>query len=469
MNIKIIERILHLVWLVFIFIGLSGCASTSVFMSYPAQMSLTKQDINTSQYANAQQTLAKHRDSADKILYMMERGRVSFLAQDFGSSVKDFDIVIEAMEANEEKAKITARGVLGQSASLLSNENAIPYAGEGYERVFVHHYQALNYLFKNNLEAAGVEVRRANIEQQLALRKYEEEVDQALEGQREKSILESNKSYIEKYEAMSKVAASVKNSFQNAYTFYVSGLIYEARGEFNNALIDYKKALEIYPDNKYLIAEVARLAKRLNFVDDYNKVKTKAIPNLANELNENEGKVVILYEYGYVPQKQEVQIPFSFDFQLQNLTLPTYMGGQGASPKLSVSNNGRNMAKTEPIVNVAALAAKALHEKIPTNVVRQLSRMVLRQKAKTSMDDSLLGAVVNIGHFLLNRADLRSWLTLPSVAQIAHLPVKAGKQELVLSVAGKQETVPVSIRSGRTSIIYVHYVDNRFTTTVVNI
>ncbi len=55
----------------------------------------------------------------------------------------------------------------------------------------------------------------------------------------------------------------MKHSFQNAATFYLSGVVWEMLGERNDAYIDYKKALEIFPDNLFLQADVMRLGKRL--------------------------------------------------------------------------------------------------------------------------------------------------------------------------------------------------------------
>ena len=153
---------------------LTGCATSSVLAPYPGQTDEIKKKIAAGQLKDAQQTLEEKKGSADKILYMMEKGRVSFLAKDYETSVKDFGFVLDEMEKNEEKAKITATGAVSQGSALLTNDNAIPYQGEGYERVFVHHYQALNYLFTGNLEGAGVEVRRANLEQELALKEHEE-------------------------------------------------------------------------------------------------------------------------------------------------------------------------------------------------------------------------------------------------------------------------------------------------------
>ncbi|MEI8618891.1 hypothetical protein P4S63_22420 [Pseudoalteromonas sp. B193] len=45
---------------------------------------------------------------------------------------------------------------------------------------------------------------------------------------------------------------SIKNGFQNAYTFYLSALLYQSAKQYDDAYIDYKKALAIQPNNIYL-------------------------------------------------------------------------------------------------------------------------------------------------------------------------------------------------------------------------
>lgn len=443
---------------------LTGCATSSVFVPYPAQTDTIKKEIAAGQYKAVQEDLEKSRTGADKILYMMEKGRVSFLAKDYETSVKDFAFVLDEMEKNEEKAKVTVTGTAAQGSALLTNDNAIPYRGEGYERVFVHHYQALNYLYKGDLEAAGVEVRRANLEQEIALKEYEDEVDDALENAQSKQILGNNQDYEDKLGGLTALAGRVKNSFQNAYTFYVSAIIYEARGEDGDALIDYKKALEIYPNNKYLIANVARLAKRLGMTEDYERVKDKVDPQLEKELSKGEGRVVVLYEYGYAPQKQEVMLPLIIDSQWQSIAMPTYVDGQPYAPSLRVMENGKPLADTQQIVDVSALAAKALQEKYPMIIVRQISRMVLRAQTKDASNGSLFGAVASIGHMLLNRADRRSWLTLPGDAQLAQIVMSEGNKTLTVEAAANRVTLPVQVQSGKTTLVYVSFADGKFST-----
>jgi hypothetical protein len=125
---------------------LSGCAVTSVFSPYPNQAQEFRIAIDTAKEAEALKKLDDKRNNADKILYLMERGRVGQAAGLTDGSLTDFSAVLEAMDVNEDKAKLSVTDTGAQGATLLTNDNAIPYRGEAYERVFVHHYQALNYL-----------------------------------------------------------------------------------------------------------------------------------------------------------------------------------------------------------------------------------------------------------------------------------------------------------------------------------
>lgn len=441
--------------MVFVALILGGCSASSVLKPYPSQMAATKQEIAAGQLANVQLDLDKKRESADKILYMMERGRVSQLLSDFDSSINDFSVVIDAMKEHEEKARITATGAAAQTSAIFTNDNAIPYAGEPYERVFVHNYQALNYLFKNDLEAAGVEVRRANLEQQNALRKYSDEVEDAKEGKDADKILNSNANQMSKFEALSKLAGKVKNSFQNAYTFYVSGLIYQARGEDNDAYIDFKKALEIYPDNQYIRAEVVRLAKQLHMAEDYERYSKEVDKKLVVSPKNGEGKVVILFEHDYVPEKQEIKFPLVVFDQVHTVAFPTYSANAYYYKPLTLQVAGASVGSTAQIVDVSALAAKSLSERLPMIMIRQGLRFAARDQSKQALNGSLIGAVANIGHLLLNTADRRSWLTLPAGAQIMYSIVPKGEQQLTINVSGRKQNIPVKIMPGRMTVVHV--------------
>lgn len=456
MRIPRMEPVFRLILFVSVGLVLGGCAASSIFMSYPAQMQSIKKQIQAKQYTAAQTALEAHRDDADKILYMMERGRTSQLANDKKSSIEDFKQVIKAMEASDEKAIISLTDAAAQSSALLTNDNAIPYAGEGYERVFVHQYQAMNYLFSNNLDAARVEVRRANIEQRLALNEHESELTDAEEKGRE--YAEKNKSFMNAFAAMEAVAGKVKNSFQNAYTFYASGVIYEILGKPNDAYIDYKSALEIFPDNIYVQKDVLRLARQLDMRDDYELYKKRYTFKLSKP-GKDEGELVVFFEHGFAPAKTEVSVPIFTGQQIQKVAFPIYAMQWQAPSSLRVSiEGGASIGETSPIVYVQAMAVKALQEKLPGMLTRQILRVVAK-KEMAEQAGKAGGAWVKLGADIFNivseNADRRSWLTLPNDAQILRGSLPKGEYQLRLSNGRAKGSMTVKVEPGKRTVVRV--------------
>ena len=434
---------------------LGGCASSSIFTSYPSQIQSVKLQVQAKQYKLAQTALDAHREDADKILYMMERGRVSQLANDKKSSIEDFKQVIEAMEANEDKATISLTDTAAQGSALLSNDNAIPYAGDGHERVFVHQYQAMNYLFSNDLDAARVEVKRANLEQQIALNEHESELAAAEEKGRE--FAEDNKSFMDAFSALESVAGKVKNSFQNAYTFYVSGVIYEILGNPNDAYIDYKKALEIFPDNVYVQKDVLRLAKQLGMTNDYAMYKKRYSVDLKNP-EKDEGEIVVLFEHGYAPVKTEVMVGVFTGKQVQKVAFPTYAMQWQDPSSLTVSiDGGAALGNTSPIVYVQSMAVKALQEKLPAMLTRQLLRVVAKKEMAEQVGKASpwakLGA--DIYNIVSENADRRSWLTLPNDAQLLRSYLPQGEYQLKLNNGRAAGMVKVKVEPGKRTVVRV--------------
>jgi len=440
---------------------LAGCAVTSVFIPYPIQVQGIKQDIEANQIQVATEKLDRRRLGADKVLYLMERGRTAQIGNDTSASRENYLQAKEAIAAFEQKAIINASGLGSRAASLLTNDNAIPYMGESYERVFLHHFQAMNYLFDRDLEGALVEVRRANEEQSLALRRHDKELaklEKKKQQQRDQPASQE-KRFLAEFNNLNSISARVKNSFQNAYTFYASGVIWELEGKDNDAYIDYKKALEIFPGNPYLRADVVRLGKSLGMREDLARFKkqfsVKKTPAVANG-----GELIVFYEQGFAPPKKEVRLSLYTHQGIQSIALPTYTEQWRATPGLTIKDvsNNQILGKTSPIVFVQALATKALQEHLPRTLIRQVLRVVAKHEAAKKVEENL-GPAAQFAASILNavteRADLRSWLTLPNSAQIYRGTIAAGQRNIKVSNGFGTEVVAVNIVPGKKTILRV--------------
>jgi hypothetical protein len=436
---------------------LSGCAATSVFSPYPNQAQEYRVAIDTAKEADVLKKLDDKRNNADKILYMMERGRVGQLAGLADGSLTDFSAALDAMDVNEDKAKLSLTDTSAQGASLMTNDNAIPYKGEAYERIFVHHYQALNYLDKQDLEGAGVEIRRANQYQVEAAKAHDAEIAKAEEQAQQNNVSANPDDFATQFAAMDAITGKVKSSFQNAYTFYLSGLIYEAMHQDNDAYIDYKKAIEIFPDNRYLQNDVLRLAQRLSMREDYDRY-SKQFNRAAPAAASGAGSVAILYEEGFVAAKNEISIPLPTIHGWVAVAFPIYNSPWQAPQSLAVSAGGTALGSTETIVDIHALAAKSLKEHLPGMLVRQTLRAGTKyamQKEANDRGGILAGVTTQIYNIVSERADLRSWLTLPRDAQILRGSLPSGSHTLTLSAGIQQQTTSVTVQANRITLLHV--------------
>lgn len=398
-------------------------------------------------------------DGSSAGLARLERGRIAHVKGDFGTSEEEFRHAIELSGRFDDRAKISLSAVSDQVTSIVYNDSVIDYEPAGFERVMMHHFQALNFLARGNLDSAAVEVRRANDEQERALKAHEREVAEAQKASSEKGITWSDLSNdVANALGNSKaVGNSVKNSFQNAYTFYMSGVVHELQNEPNDAFIDYKKALEIASQNRFIQRDVARLAKQLAMTDDigrYSKIFPKAFAAL-DAPKEGDVDLVVLFEDGLVPEKQAIKLPLPVPGVggLTAFAIPTYHVSVTPPQPLVVRGGTTPLGKTERICAIDALAVKDYEEKAPAMLVRQVLRTAAKGVATAAAGHygGGLGSLASSAYAVATeKADTRSWRSLPQNAQLLRAHVKPGTTlDLVHPKTGARGslTVPTGSRS----------------------
>jgi hypothetical protein len=267
------------------------------------------------------------------------------------------------------------------------------------------------------------------------------------------------------YAGMDEIAGKVKNSFQNAYTFYLSAIVYEILGKPDFAYIDYRKSLEIAPDNPYLQQDVLRLAET-QAAEDLPLLRQRFPDAPVKRPLPGEGEVILLFEDDFVPQLKEIKISLPvFDLRgrmngLVAVAFPYYPPEKSMSRQLTLSYQEREIGNSVPVADARILAMKALQEKLVPLIVRQ----VLRTSAKAVAANEAkkrLGALGEIGASLYNlvseNADLRSWVTLPAQAQIMRVALPAGRQRLSLALSGTDvgREVEIDIPENGTTILHV--------------
>ena len=442
--------------------NLSGCSTvgfSDLFTNYASQLTPVRQAITNNQLNTAKQSLPTNSEShSNYLLNQLEHARVNDLNGDKNAQ-SQFESVYQQMQVKRQKAKIQLGSSLEQSNALLTNDSVIAYTPAPYEMSMLHSYKALNYVYQNDIEGALVEVRRANKVQTDALNENQGTIDDALKAAQQQ------------YPDMGALMKDVKNGFQNAFTFYLSGLLYESSKQYDDAYIDYKKALEINPENSYLQQTILRLAKRQGFDDDYAQFE-KRFGKLKNTVN-GQGEVIVLVEQGLVPKKEEFTLRLPIftskgDARFYSVALPVYKNTPYAE-KFDKIELAEQALPLKPLVHIEALAAKTLEEQTPARVSRQVLRLVAKEKVRAELARSggdVGNILANLYNLASEQADTRSWLTLPNQISVARSFVSEGAHSLTLDA---KHSVDFTVSKQGLTLIYLTSINNYFNSHVVQL
>lgn len=444
---------------------LGGCASRwqDFFVSYSDQMVPLRNQLLLGHAAEA---LPKVRESTPGddtyVLDQLEKGRIAWLAGQDAISKQGFAAADSRLAWEDNQAQYRLSHGLDQAGSLLTNDQTMAYRAPDYERTMLHHYLALNYLQRGDAEGALVEVRRANQVQERALKARADEVRKAKEESEESEADGEMRQLMSRgAPELDRLIGQVKNGFQNAYTFYFSGVLYEAAGDLNDAWVDYQRGYQIAPDNQSLQDALLRLA-RLRGSSDELKETEKKVGRKAPPPAKDRGQLVVLFEDGLIPARREIFLPLpistsSGDFRTFTVAVPYYDNRASDIGPLTVSV-GKQAGRTSSLVRLESLAAKDLQERLPGMLTRQALRLVAKEQLRRSAakeGGDVGNILVGIFNTLSERADTRSWLTLPAEASSWQGMLPAGEVQLQLGAGSAMRTLPLTVHAGRTTLVWV--------------
>lgn len=464
---KIVVRVLCL----FTAIAVSACTSMRIedlFSGYTQQMTkviAAQKQGNFQQALNELPVLNKNHNHYN--LNLLEQGRLHYLKADYSLSQTLFEQAYTLIEQQNNKAKLQISRGLENVGAVMSNDSAIGYIVPAYEQSMLHSFQSVNFAFQDKLESAMVEIRRANLVQEAALKNNEAELLNAQNDLTQQGL--SLPDLYSSYPSMDDTIGNIKNGFQNAYTFYLSAVFYEATGELDNAYIDYKRAIDIFPGNTFLQQDILRLAKQLNRKDELARFSQQfGKEERLNSLNEkqsniqNFGQVIVFFEQGTVANKQEIDLNLPIytrhgDLRFFSFALPVYRSENKTQSPLLISS-GENSWHSENIVNLQSLASKTLKEQLPAMVTRQALRLIAKEEFRRKMQKeggdigNILSSLYNIAS---EKADTRSWLTLPDNIQIARFNLPVGAQKLSFRYGTNDKNLELIINKERFTIINI--------------
>lgn len=428
----------------------------STFKTYTEESNQFRGAMNLENTETLPAKLKEKETGKDAVLYTLEKARIYQVDQKYQDSIDAYKKAFELLDKQNNRAKVSVSRVGFKALSMLSNDSVVPYLVAPYEQVLAHISQAKNYIFIHDLPSAGVEMRVAQQLQREIELNHEKELAKKVEKAKSKDTqkpaasdedfenAEAPSQLNDALSGLDKITGKIKNTYQNSYAFYMAANVWEAMGEYNDALVDYKKAYELQPDQ-----QIGQDIQRV----DHTPQKSATVP------------VIVFIEQGLVPQKVEQKITLPVPNGLSSIAFAMYDPATYQTPKqIQVSVDGRVMQHSYVMSDIGALAVKQLKEQTVSTVSSQVARVAAKYVLQQQLGQQL-GALGQIAGNLMNvateHADLRSWSTLPSNTQIARLNLKPGTYQLKLSqLTGlESETVPMTIPADTTQPIFVYAYD----------
>ncbi len=380
-----------------------GCASARV-----SQVTIDNafRDSDWSRAISELETgLKKEGDGVDQLLFLMDLGLVHRVAGNFQESNRYFQEADKTADLKDYTSLST------EASTLLVSDNITQYKGEDFENVLISEYMALNYAALGDWEGTLVETKRVN-----------------------------HKLYRMKTEG--------KRSYdENPFAHYLTGAVYEAMGEPDNAYVSYKRAYALRGDDVRIREDGWRMSVLLGLDDDrerwekdlgWSSEQAKARAKDAKAVR-SDPEVVVIFENGIGPEKRPnpnfVKVPQFF---------PRYNPIDHAR----VTIDGVDVGRTTIMDDIEATAIATLDEKYSGIVAKKIAGVVAKEVAgevvARQTDSPLLGFITKIALHAADQADLRHWKLLPKNFQVLRVRTKPGPH--VVKVFLDDRTEPFATR-----------------------
>ncbi len=399
---------------------------------------------NTEQAAKLINSSQKSYKSKNKFLFYADLGLMQHISKKYQDSNTTFEKAKQIYDENYTKS------ISAATFSLFANDNVIPYYGKPYEMAYINVFCALNYILQDQNNEAVVEARQ---------------VDNLFKKQ---------------------VTDVYGKAFYTDDPFirYFMGIVYENAGYYNDALVSYKLALKNYSESnvyslsapKDLIYSLYNLYKKLGFSQEATELRNKYSITIPAK-KDNEGELIIVNYNGISPRKVDniismsfykawpyfqsakiesydqeqaekvfsaVQAGFSDDYI--KIAFPSYERYQNQVSSFIVEEVNFNKEEKELNGNsyeasdIGNLLISALQKEnaaiYSKTIARAVGRFVLakvvtnqvrQQEGRGDHTLSILtNSILNITNSLIEKADKRSWRTLPEQINMSRIYLQEG-------------------------------------------
>ncbi len=425
------SRVLTLATL-FVATQLTGCA---VFRSYDNELKETNQHLSAGNVDAALAVLEKNNKGDDKdLLYWFEKGELLRSKGDLAGSQSAWREADGMVFKWEESVKLDTAKYLSQFGSYLVNDKVRRYEGYDYEKVMLTTQMALNLLAQNDFDGARTEIKKTH-EREAVIAELRDKEYLKREEEADKEGVKTEYKDLQGYPVAALDAPEVinlKNSYQSAFSHYLSGYVYEALGEQGLAAPGYRKAAELLPNTPLLEQALLDLDKS------------------AGKRNDKESDVLIVVQSGLAPARDSIRIPLplliSGNLVITPLSFPIMREDTSTATVGQINLDDKTLDLTA-LNSTSAMSRRALRDDMPGIILRTTVRAITRGVAQKQINDvnPMAGLVMGIASAVTEGADTRTWRTLPNETRVTRVRLGQGEHQLSLpsGLGGSKVTVKV--------------------------
>jgi len=405
----------------------AGCAT------YTSKMQESRESFFDGRYDEALSGLDELISGAkgnDVFLYRLERGRVNLAAGRYDSAIVDLQTAEERFADIEGTISIPEL-----ISSTLLHPGKGEYQPENHEKILISSYLLLAYWMQGDREGAYVERNRI-------VRKLGMYMNGLNEEDRDKLDI--------------------------PFARYLAGLLYEAQGMEDDARIEYDRVGRLVPEaappailprvtEMVVFADVGRGPVKISreirgyFRKDGGLLQgVFLLPDVGDPLVFNMGA-----GHGFSPDRLGVFFTFAY---------PQLVRQERYINSCRAVIDGVEAGEAVLLDDIARTTDAAFRKKLPMILVKSAVRAYLKTLAQTKLKDEAGGAVDVLGKIFsaVDRADTRSWQTLPAEVHVYRMETPPGEHEVYMNYydeednyIGSSETLrTVTIDSGNKGIAY---------------
>lgn len=426
----------------------AGTLAGSLAACAPATQHYVRVETSLAQarFADADQLVEEHAPQygrKNQVLYALDRAMTLHYAGRYEESnrfLERAELLIE---------DLFTKSITAEARAMFSNDLTLPYEGEDFETVLINVVGALNYALLGEWDDALVEARKVDHKLNVINDRY-----------------------------------AKKNVYrEDAFARYLSGILYEGRGELNDAFIAYRKAYDTYrvyreqygtPLPPTLPADLLRVTDALGLTDEHAQYRElfPAVTWTSQRDFRTQAELIIVSYDGLAPVKvnEFVDAPIpdgSGGVYILRVAFPKFVprptGLSGADVRVVGEAGVAGSQRTFLAEDITAIAQKDLADRIGRISAKAIARAAAKYAAARAAEHgvnqskgdgsgAIVGLLGNIYGLASEQADTRSWRTLPGAIRMARISVPPGRYTVEIvpdGTPGATTTRDVTLEAGR--------------------